>query len=290
MIIIRLSGGLGNQMFQYAAGRRLAYINHCPLKLDLAHYARNPTRQYDLGVFNIQAEITLPEEIKRFDASYDKLRRLKHWLYVRLPKRSWQWVRQESILFQPSVLELRGNIYLDGMWQSEKYFQDVVALIRHNFTLKESPRGQNAKLVEHIRSVEAVSLHVRRGDYVTNPATSRVHGVCSPDYYAGAVRLMMTKTLKPHLFVFSDDTAWARENLRLAVPVTIVAHNNSYHVHEDLRLMSMCRHHIIANSSFSWWGAWLNPGAGKIVIAPRQWYRNPQVDTRDCLPGDWIQC
>jgi hypothetical protein len=138
-----------------------------------------------------------------------------------------------------------------------------------------------------IAGCNAVSLHVRRGDYVSNPDSSRVHGLCGADYHQAAVRRIAEVVPQPHLFVFSDDPQWAAGNLHLDHPATIVTGNDTRRDYEDLHLMSLCKHHIVANSSFSWWGAWLDTNPDKIVIAPERWFAHEQHDTRDLLPPTW---
>jgi hypothetical protein len=146
--------------------------------------------------------------------------------------------------------------------------------------------SRNLELAEEINTVNAVSLHVRRGDYVSNPRTMATNGVCPLSYYDSAIRYICARVDAPHFFVFSDDMDWVRENLNIDHPCRYVDHNCSTESFNDMRLMSMCRHHIIANSSFSWWGAWLNPREDKIVIAPKKWFANSN-DTKDLLPFGW---
>ena len=138
-----------------------------------------------------------------------------------------------------------------------------------------------------IRACESVSVHIRRGDYLSNPAFYRFHGVCAVEYYEAAVGHLAGAVENPCFFLFSDDLDWARRNLRLDYPVTYVDHNGEDKDYEDLRLMSQCKHHIIANSSFSWWAAWLCANPGKIVIAPRKWFNDPNIDTADIIPASW---
>jgi hypothetical protein len=135
--------------------------------------------------------------------------------------------------------------------------------------------------------VNAISLHVRRGDYANNPKTKATHGLCSLDYYQASVRQMAQKVARPHFFIFSDDMEWVQGNLKIDFPCVFVEHNRGAESYNDMRLMSLCKHHIIANSSFSWWGAWLNPNMEKIVIAPRKWFAS-QTAVPDLFPAGWI--
>lgn len=286
MIIVRLTGGLGNQMFQYAAARRLAHVNNTALKLDISHFESNLARTYALDDFNIRATIAPPEEVAQFNGR-EKIRRFKQIAHSLRLHPDWKWVTQKSGYFDPTILMLTGNVYLDGAWQSEQYFRDIVAILRAELTVRNEPTALNRTVCEQIRQVEAVSLHIRRGDYVTNSNTLRMHGLCSIEYYHSALRLLVEKIPSPQFFVFSDDPDWAREYLKLDYPTTFISHNGADKHYEDLRLMSQCRHHIIANSSFSWWGAWLCSYQNKIVFAPRQWFQEYEYDIHDIIPAEW---
>ena len=159
--------------------------------------------------------------------------------------------------------------------------------IRADFTFRLPLENKNAELAKQINQVNAVSLHVRRGDYVNNPKTTATHGLCSLDYYQASIRYVAERVQQPHFFIFSDDIDWVQSNLKIDFPCVYVQHNRGAESYNDMRLMSLCRHHIIANSSFSWWGAWLNPRSEKIVIAPRKWFAN-QTDVQDLFPAGWV--
>jgi hypothetical protein len=175
-----------------------------------------------------------------------------------------------------------------GNWQSERYFAKVADAIRVDFSFNTSLVGRNAELAELIGGVTAISLHVRRGDIAANPASIAIHGLCSLDYYRRAIEFMTAKVTKPEFIIFSDDMAWVRENLQVDYPCHYVQHNMGLESFNDMRLMSLCHHHIIANSSFSWWGAWLNPRVNKIVVAPRRWF-SANYDSSDIIPSTWIK-
>jgi hypothetical protein len=174
-----------------------------------------------------------------------------------------------------------------GYWQSEKYFSEFSQQIRRDFSFCKPLSSDNEEFANEINHINAVSLHVRRGDFVNNPTTLATHGLCSLDYYRAAVQYISYRVNQPHFFIFSDDIAWTKENLEIVFPCHYVDHNQGAESHNDMRLMSLCQHHIIANSSFSWWGAWLNPSKEKIVIAPKRWFAK-QIDTRDLLPPSWV--
>jgi hypothetical protein len=177
------------------------------------------------------------------------------------------------------------DVYLNGYWQSEYYFEPIKGILRKEFTLKEVLIGQNAELAERIKNSNSVSLHIRRGDYVDNKEVSEFHGTCSPEYYKKAIEFLKAKG-DLEVFVFSDDIQWAKENLR-ADKINFVAQNNPGYI--DMNLMALCKHNIIANSSFSWWAAWLNQSPSKIVIAPQKWFADPGRQTPDIYPKNWIK-
>lgn len=289
MIITRLLGGLGNQMFQYAAGRRLAHVLGVDLKLDISGFENYNLRRYSLGNFNVQENFASAEEIA---ASRIFKRGIVERVLAKVLCRQPTYITERHSHFDPDILNLPDDVYLKGYWQSEKYFADIAEIIRREFTVKFPQTGKNKELAEMIASRESVSLHVRRGDYVSNPKINREYGACEPDYYLRCVE-QLTQTVKnPHFFVFSDDSEWSRDNLKQTCPATFVDHNKADKNYEDLRLMSQCKHHIIANSSFSWWGAWLNPKKDKIVFAPKQWFNKEQFAFRridDLLPATWIR-
>lgn len=289
MIIVCLKGGLGNQMFQYAAGRRVACLQNVPLKLDLSWYGKNflgeTPRSYALAPFSINAEIATEQEIaKLFRPDTGRIKRFVNLLN---PFYRQSHIREKKSHFNSSFRILPDS-YLDGYWQSEKYFKDIAPIIRHDFTMRAAPDGFNRKVSVVINDCNAVSIHFRRGDYITDAKTGKHHGVCSIDYYKSAVELVATRVVRPHFFVFSDEPAWVSDNFKIPHPMTVISHNGPDQPHEDLRLMSLCRHHIIANSSFSWWGAWLNPRPDKVVIAPARWFNDSSIDTRDILPTSWL--
>jgi Glycosyl transferase family 11 len=171
--------------------------------------------------------------------------------------------------------------YHEGYWQSENYFRDCESLIRRELQPKVAVSG-----CEPMRRCESVSLHVRRGDYVQHETRAAIHGVNLEHYYKRAVALMQERLKNPHFFIFSNEPEWVRKNMRLDAPMTVMDMGAP---HEDLFRMSNCRHHIMANSSFSWWGAWLNPSDEKIVTAPDQWFKAPGYDTSDLIPEGWIK-
>jgi len=289
MVFVRLKGGLGNQMFQYAAGRAVAHRKQVPLKLDVSWFGRQGLRSYALKHFNIVESFATPEEVARLtrrgrrDLWSRVYRRLQRCLpYYRRAEFSPRHNR-----YDPNILRVRDQVCLFGYWQSEKYFQDIESIIRKEFTFRNPPDQANQRMGEMIDATTSVSVHVRRGDYVTRRGGRGPHVVLPIEYYRRAVARLVEEISDPHFFVFSDDIEWVRDNFKVEHPVTIVDHNGAEKDYEDLRLMSRCKHHIIANSTFSWWGAWLCANPGKIVIAPQKWFKDPTRDTRDLIPPSW---
>jgi tellurite resistance-related uncharacterized protein len=288
VIVTRLIGGLGNQMFQYAAGRAVARRLSVPLKIDSSGFANYHLHRYSLHNFTLEAAEASPQERPSGDATSPQ-GLIRRRLGPGAPP-GLRVYREQAFTFDPNVLTLGDGTYLDGYWQSERYFADSEPLIRRDFTLRTPPTAENAEWLGRIASTPAVSLHVRRGDYASDPRTNAFHGLCSPEYYARAARFITDRTEgQPEFYVFSDDPTWVRENFRLDFLTHYITHNTKERDYEDLRLMSACRHHILANSTFSWWGAWLSPSPKKIVVAPQHWFRDATVDDRDLIPAAWVR-
>ncbi len=291
MIVSKLTGGLGNQLFQYAAGRRLAHARGTQLALDTHAFQGHTPRRYALGPFQTIENFASPEEVAALTAAQRGLgRRIMTRLLWRPPLLAPTHIREkERFQFSPRILDLPDGVYLEGSWQHERYFADVADIIRREFSLRTAPDGENRKLITRIAECNSVGLHVRRGDYASDPDTNRFHGTCSPDYYAECAELIGRAVPCPHIFVFSDEPAWARENLRLPHPTTIVSHNRPDTDYQDLRLMAACKHQIIANSTFSWWAAWLNENPEKRVFAPRQWLLSETCNAEGIIPTRWLK-
>lgn len=285
MIVSRLIGGLGNQMFQYAAGRALALRRGVQFRIDRRGFASYKTHAFGLDCFC--ADLTDAPAEGLVGATREK------WLNRLLQPLSRDRLRvhaERAFTFDAEVLSLPDGTYLDGYWQSEKYFSDFAEQVRADFTVRHAPSAENRRWLEHIAATNSVSLHVRRGDYVTNAAAAAVHGTCDLDYYRRAVdHVRHASGFDPVLFVFSDDPDWVAGNLNLPFDMHLVRNNDAATNFEDLRLMSACRHHVIANSSFSWWGAWLNPSRAKMVVAPKRWFRKDNLDDRDLIPAEWVR-
>lgn len=293
MIIISIFEGLGNQMFQYATARRLAEKHSTVLKLDITPFEFNKRRKYGLHCFNIQENIATRYEVDKL--TKPPKNRFKN-LFNKFPRYSYNNKQENASLlkekffhFDPSILEAGKNIYLNGYWQSEKYFLDIRDILLSEFSFKYPQLTENKELSEKIRLSDSISLHIRRGDYVCDKDVNQFHGNCSLVYYERCIEYVCKRVKKPQFFIFSDDPCWVRAHLKLDFPFTIVENNRGFRSYEDLRLMSECKHNIIANSSFSWWGAWLNSNPDKIVCAPQQWFNVKLTDTKYSLPENYIK-
>jgi hypothetical protein len=291
MIIVRLRGGLGNQMFQYALGRSLSFRWHTDLYLDLTLLAKTPQnttpRNYDLNKFNIKAVIASTDLLKQLPTSRKDMLRIG---FQRIFNRRivFQYVKEQTIDFDERILGLPDNIYIDGYWQSEKYFSRISNVIREDFSFLYNPSENNQRILDEIQGCNSVSIHIRRGDYVNNAKIKNLFFVCDDGYYRKAIEIIMKQIQKPHFFIFSDDPDWARNHIVPDAPVTYISHNMDNQSYEDLRLMIHCKHHIIANSSFSWWGAWLGKHEAQIVVAPGKWFNTKRYNDNDRLPPKWL--
>lgn len=295
MIVVRLMGGLGNQMFQYAAGRRLARRHGTVLKLDLSAFGGRreggTPREFALEPLAIRAEIASAPEVAaltgRGRGVLGAAVRLLRALGLRPAAASV--FEERRFGFDPALLAASDGLYLSGYFQSEKYFKDIEGILREELGVRRPPDGRNLAAADAIRAGNSASLHIRRGDYVTSPATRATHGALGTEYYRACAAHLGDRVPDLRLFVFSDDPAWAKRELALPFPTTAVDWNGPAAAHEDLRLMSLCRHHVIANSSLSWWGAWLGGNPGRIVLAPKAWFSRPDLATDDLLPASWVR-
>lgn len=265
MIIVRLLGGIGNQMFQYALGRHLALINQTELKLDKSFLEADPQREYRLNHFLIEDSFATTNEIANTRLIYEP-----------------------DLRFYPSILTETDGVYLAGYWQSELYFGAIKNILKREFTFKDPLDTRNIELVASMKKENSVCIHVRRGDYVDNKTTSDFLGVCSLEYYKRALeKLLSTVSMKLTFYIFSDDPEWVcHQSVFQELKPTIVQ-DNLQSEWIDLELMSNCKYFIIANSSFSWWGAWLANYSSKLVYAPQQWFRNLEAKDNDIIPSSW---
>ncbi len=284
MIITKILGGLGNQFFQYAAGKALALKNNTALKLDLTGFTDYKLRDFELSRFNASYTVASDDEIKRYKGT-NSFQRIKALLSSSSTK---QFYKQPFFHFDKAFFFLQSPVYLQGYFQSEKYFTPVNESLRNELRFKEPMSPEITAFGKMLQEERAVSVHLRRGDYKTEESL-RVHGILPDAYYQRAIDYATKYAAdEPRFYVFSDDAEAAK---KLGLPnAEIVSGTLTKNHYEDFYLMQQCRHNIIANSSFSWWAAWLNPNPDKIVIAPKDWFgpKGPK-DTQDLLPESWIR-
>lgn len=283
MIVVEIIGGLGNQMFQYALGKKLSKSLNSPLYLDKLGF-----QNYDLHSFCLDK---LNTDYKEADGillqNFKKPRVFQKIIRVFRPSSPLK-VKERFFNFDETLLNLQGDLYLCGYWQTEKYFLDIRQDLLQDFTPREQLPPEAVRFSEMMKNTNSVSLHIRRGDYARDPKTSSIHGVQPLSYYQKAVNVISEKVKDPKYFIFSDEIEWAKEHLNFLKDVEFVS-AQKFENHVEMTLMSHCQHNIIANSSFSWWGAWLNLNPKKIVIAPQKWFASGGRNTKDILPESWVQ-
>lgn len=308
-VVVRLGGGLGNQLFQYAFGRQVSEVNGARLILDASGYRsvkepdpRLGVRALGLGHFNIRGELITEGFPGWYDPSLLPARpwlKRKYMKWTRKLQALWDsrnpyYLRRTVIepvrqhfTFDERVLRRRvkGTVEYQGYWQSEKYFVAIEPKIRSELTVVAPMNARNAQLASEIQACESISVHVRHGDNASGTETGL--GSLPHSYYQAAIEGLAEVTRDPRFFVFSDDIDWARSMLKLGPRAVFVDHNEDRTNFEDLRLMSMCAHHILANSTFSWWGAWLAKHKGQVVYAPRRYWQNVDRANPDLYPAGW---
>jgi Glycosyl transferase family 11 len=291
MVVARIKGGLGNQLFCYAAARRLALVNNAELVIDsVTGFIRDRwyQRQYMLDHFNISARKATPTE--RLEPFERYRRAIMKWMSRRKSFADRRYLEQEGLDFDERLLafKTKGALYLDGLWQSEGYFKDAERIIREDLRIIPPKDVLNQRMAEEIRNSNAVGLHVRWFDTPDSTATYNV----SVDYYQSAIALMDRTVEAPWYFVFSDDPEAVRATLSLPKGrVTIVSNNRGdENGFADLWLMTQCRHFITANSTFSWWGAWLGGGKEKIVMTPDLKVNGKTAwGFKGLIPNEWVR-
>ena len=279
-------------MFQYAAGRALAAMHNAETLLDIRQFHKYRLHNgFELArIFSIDAPVAAFEEIKKIIGW--RATRIGHRIVT---DRRLSFLRgncfyiEKDFSYDSNFFSLPDNCYISGYWQSYKYFSDFESIIREQFQFRPKILNTNNEFSQKIQSCNAVSLHFRRGDYVSNSGTNTLHGTCSIDYYYSAIDYVSKFLSDPVFFIFSDDIDWVKQNFPINNNHYFATHNVGFESYNDMRLMSMCDHHIIANSSFSWWGAWLNPSKDKLVIAPKRWFNDPTINTRDLIPETWVR-
>ncbi|MFZ2038539.1 MAG: alpha-1,2-fucosyltransferase [Minisyncoccia bacterium] len=281
MIKIKLMGGMGNQMFQYATARALGIKNGKNITLNTNYFSNIPKgdtpRHFQLNVFNITGK-----------GSNRKLDNILFLLFFRYLPRIFPALRNEKkqIVLANKLLRFDLSAYLSGYFQNEKYFKDNRNTLLKEFTLNTKLSEEGKRMEKILRENQSVCLNIRRSDYL-RPDYVKIYGACTMEYYSLALKYIYTKVEKPLICIFSDDPEWVKKEFKMEN--VIFAGNDILKDYEQMYLMTQCKHNIIANSSFAWWGAWLNQNPNKIVIAPKQWFANKTANELDILPPEWIQ-
>jgi hypothetical protein len=281
MLAVKVYGGLAGQMLQYAVGKSVAAKNNVELFLDLSWYKQNVNlehpREFRLDKLKTNFKTTdLTSPLWRMRLTERKLfRPFKHQLVV----------EKDFSQFDPAVLNTPKDAVLDGYWNSYKYFEDIKDELSEHFVPKDSPDKSNNHYFNEIAGCNSISVHFRRGDY----ANTSFHGIMTHAYYETAIRMACENLSDPRLYIFSDDLAWVTNNFDFKVPYTVMDFNLNEKNLWDMRLMSACKINIIANSGFSWWGAYLNENYGKIVFAPKIWIAEQSRPMTDFIPDTWIR-
>lgn len=289
MIILKLRGALGNQMFQYAFGRSLAIEKRQLLFIDdtsLDSYAKSfdiyrQSRMYKLGYFRIKA-LRLPFRSSRIIS----ILRFFGRKFERIEK-----IDNQDPIYDEKLLRIAKeaeDVYIDGHWFSEEYFIKNVAEIRKDFNLDKYMKTVSQELIEDIETNNSVFLHIRRGDYISNSEVAKKQNIVKEDYYKRAIDYIVRAKGDIKIFVFSDDIKWVKKNFKIGIPMCFIDGDVNNPI-QDLFLMSKCKHSIITNSTFSWWGAWLNNNEDKVIISPKHWFANDIPSAKDIIPKDWVK-
>ena len=291
MIILKLFGGLGNQMFQLATLKSLSLLKKTKIGVDISSFEKESSAEYTSRSFELERIFDLNEVSITTLKSYNYL--LNNNLNSRIKKKLFNGsvFFENGLTYQPEVKSITKNAYLEGYFQSEKYFADFRKEILNLFNFKSKQSTKTMEAEKLICTTDAIAIHIRRGDYASNKHVNSVHGTLPLSYYLNALNHFDVKNA--HLFFFSDDIQWVKDNFNFIAPkqATFVNWNTGDDSWQDMYLMSKCHHFIIANSSFSWWGAWLSTHSTKKVICPKTWFIDPirNQQTKDLIPKNWIR-
>lgn len=289
MILVELNGGIGNQMFQYAAAKSLALYHKTILKLDISPGPDKSMpqelkpRPFDLHYFNLPDQVANTSDVESFitTSALDKIKEKTK------PNHKRRVYREPFFHYDSNFYNAEANVYLKGLWQSEKYFNPFKENIRSTFEFKNDTVKTFQDFTSRLKEENSVSIHIRRGDYLAK-VSLEVLGLITLEHYQNAIKLINSKMPGSSFYFFSDDIQWVKENFKIPNATYVSGDISKNHL-EDLYLMSQCKHNIIANSSFSWWGAWLNNNPDKIVIAPKNWFNEGPKDTQDLIPEGWLK-
>lgn len=280
MIIVKLMGGLGNQLFQYAFGKNLEIITGAEVFFDTTSYSKNSDRNLSILDFRVDVNHAESNQIDSFFSFKNRaIRKFFQYTYINNHEVHFE----DSLEFDPITLDKRKNHYFLGYWQSEVNFSNIFKLLRKEFQLKSSVK--KSKFSSLINKRDCVSVHIRRGDYAHNESIKAFHGLLPKTYYLNAMNLMVELVSTPLFIIFSDDIDWVKNNFQISFDY-VIFDDLSYSDSEVLIIMSKCKHQIIANSTFSWWAAWLNTNKGKIIIAPKKWF-SKNLRPENLIPKKW---
>lgn len=291
MFISRLDGGLGNQMFQYAYGCYLASKYETELLLDLDSFANQPPHGYLLHRFQINASVLSPTQShlvpRRYRPEISKRGSWSGLVWNRLAAAKMRRHKEKPFGFQPQHLAPGNNRYLVGYWQSEKFFPGMRESLLQQFRLREQPSPKTLAIAESMQATNSIALHIRRGDYLNNPEAARLYHNLESNYYRRCVEQWSEQHANPQVYIFSNDPQWCSDNVTFDHKTHFVDHNDASTAHEDLFLISQARCCVVANSTFSWWGAWLNQRADKSILAPDTWFQPQTLDGSSIIPKSW---
>lgn len=292
MLIIKLQGGLGNQMFQFAFASILAQKNKTKVVIEGSIFERLEKtpgftpRKFELSIFDNQYDWVSESDVIEFH-HLSKINKVRKKIGLNYPK----IYNEPSLAFQSDALSIKSPVYLKGYFQSYRYLVGYEGLIRKLFSFPVDTLDEiNKEVLLKTKSTNSIAIHIRRGDYVSDKMTAEYHGSCGLDYYLEAIKLLASKNNNFTLVFFSDDSDWVKDQFRdLPYSKIFIDHNKNEDSWKDMFLMSSCSHNVIANSSFSWWAAWLNANPEKKIIAPKKWFKTKDLNTQIVLPEGWIK-
>jgi hypothetical protein len=299
MIVVKVRGGMANQMFPYACAKALSWRCGTDLKIDASNYSdliepdTAHKRAYSLGCFNLSSPQVTDQELMYWfdDKLSDKFKRRFDRLKPYYARRHINEPVANVVYRDPNIflLKPKGHVYLEGDWNAHRYFSDYQSEIRSEFEFSIEPSIENQALIDEISTVNSVAIHFRRGILLEGNSN---YLVLPEEYYFNAIRYIIENVTNPKFYLFSDDPEWVKTNIKIeGFPTKVVDHNDQRHNYEDMRLMSTCKHVIMANSGFSWWSAWLGKQPGQIVVAPQHYWKHDAYDVMysDYYPDHWIK-
>ncbi|MBP7211209.1 alpha-1,2-fucosyltransferase [bacterium] len=284
-VYLKMNGGLGNQMFQWAFARMIHETTDMDVFLDMSFFSKPYARPYQLKIFNLEP-LFLDDSFVEF--KLDLIWKLRNFVNI-APLLGMKFYQEKTFEFDKSISKIEPNTYIEGFFQSDIYFKQFESQIRKDFMFVSPISKDNRELIAKMNNQNSIAIHIRRGDYVSKARYKNKYAHCSPEYYVKAVDYIAQKYPNPRVYVFSDDLKWAAQNIDLPYTCEYVGHNIGKASFEDMRLMSNCKHNVIANSTFSWWGAWLNENPEKIVVAPDKWFQDSSIIQTDIYPKNWVR-